>query len=126
MAKDSVDLETMALFPFAWGAATSLGLVKDTIIPVIDAGQELFQFGNLSFTIGAIVSLLSLIFVFVHRDASITETAGVDAWAAYATIGLVLAPPLFPAFEQTIAQTPAALLAFTVQSYGFMVISYLN
>lgn len=126
MAEDTLDLETLAIFPFAWGAATSLGLVEDTIIPLVDAGQTLFTFGNLTFTIGAIVSVASLLGVLIHRDASITETAGVDAWAAYATIGLVLAPPLFPAFESTLAATPAALIAFTVQSYGFMVISYLN
>lgn len=126
MAKDSLDIETLMIFPFAWGAATSLGLVEDTLIPFIDAGQELFAIGNLSFSIGATISALALIAVLIRRDESITDTAGIDAWAAYATLGLVLAPPLFPAFEATLAQTPAALLAFTVQSYGFMVVSYLN
>jgi len=126
MAEDSIDLELLAILPFSWGTATTLGLVEDTIVPFVDAGQTVWTAGNLTFSIGAVVAVAALLFVLLHRDASIKDTSGVDAWIVYATIGLVLAPPLFPALQDTLAQTPAALVAFSVQNYGFGIASWLN
>lgn len=121
-----VDIEMLLIVVFSWGAATSLGLISDQIVPFVDAGQTLFEFGNATITIGRIASIGTLLGVFAHRDAPLRETSGVDLWIVYATIGLVVAPPLFPALENTLAAQPAALIAFTVQSTGFLLVSYIN
>lgn len=121
-----IDYSMALVVVFSWGAATSLGLIQDNIIPFINAGEVIFQFGNSAITIGRIASILSLLFVFFYRDAPLTDTAGIDLWIVYATIGLTLAPPLFPGFADTLASQPAALIAFTVQSTGFLLVDYLN
>jgi len=121
-----VDLEMFLIVVFSWGAATSLGLVQDQIVPFINAGQVLWELGNASITIGRITSIATLLVVFLYRDAPLSETDGLDIWIVYATIGLVLAPPLFPALQDTLAQQPAALISFTVQSTGFLLVSYIN
>lgn len=121
-----IDVEMLLIVIFAWGAGTSLGLVQDTIVPMIDAGEVLFEFGNASITLGRIASIATLLAVFAHRDAPLQDTAGVDLWIVYATIALVVAPPLFPALSDTLAATPAAFIAFTVQSTGFLLVSYIN
>jgi hypothetical protein len=121
-----IDPEIFLVIVFSWGAAASLGLVESNIIPFVDAGAELLTFGNATITIGRLASIGSLIAVFVWRDAPLSDTSGIDAWIVYATIGLVVAPPLFPAFADTLAQTPAAVIAFTVQSTGFLLVSYIN
>jgi|GEM_PF-2143971 len=121
-----VDFEMLLIVLFSWGAATSLGLISDNIVPFIDAGATIFELGNSTFTIGRLVSIGSLLFVFFYRDAPLSDTSGIDLWIVYATIGLVLAPPLFPAFADTLAQQPAALITFAVQSTGFLLVSYIN
>jgi len=121
-----VDPEMLLVLVFSWGAATSLGLVSDNVIPIVDAGQVLVEVGNATLTIGRVVSIASLLAVVVNRDAPLQETSGIDLWIVYATIGLVIAPPIFPALENTLAQQPAALIAFTVQSTGFLLVSYIN
>lgn len=121
-----IDLEMLLILPFSWGAAVSLGLVGDEIIPFISASETLFTAGNASITVGRIVSILALGAVFYNRDASLTDTSGIDAWIVYATVGLLVAPPLFPAFQETLASGIAGLIAFTVQSTGFLLVSYIN
>lgn len=126
MSRLQFDREMILLIAFSWGAATSLGLVEQTIIPWIDAGETIVQLGNANITLGRLVSIATIAAVLVNRDATLQETHGVDAWIVYATIGLTVAPPLFPALQSTIAAAPAAIITFTVQSTGFMLVSYLN
>ena len=120
------DAELLLIVVFAWGAGTSLGLVQDTILPIVDAGEVLWEIGNADLTIGRLASIASLVAVFVWRDAPLSDTGGIDLWIVYATIALVVAPPLFPAFQATLAEAPAAFIAFTIQSTGFMLVSYIN
>jgi len=122
----SFNPEILLIIPFSWGTAVSLGLIDSSIIPIIDAGAVLLTIGNINVTIGRAVSLLSLGIVFFNREVGFTATSFIDAWIVYATVGLVLAPPLFPVFVDTIAATPAAFLAFTVQSIGFGAVSFMN
>lgn len=126
MTEYEIDYSMFLVVVFSWGAATSLGLISDTAIPFIDAGAVLLEFGNATLTIGRLVSIATLLAVFVYRDEPLQDTEGVDLWIVYATIGLVVAPPLFPALESTLASTPAALFAFTVQSTGFLLVDYIN
>ena len=121
-----LDLSMLLIVVFSWGAATSLGLIGDNVLPFVDAGATIWEVGNATFTIGRIVSIATLLFVFFYRDAPLSDTNGIDLWIVYATIGLVIAPPLFPALESTIASQPAALVAFTVQSTGFLLVDWVN
>lgn len=120
------DLELLLIIPFSFGAAASLDLIATDILPIIDLGETLFAEGNIEFTAGRIIAVLSLLAVFINRDASLRETAGIDLWVTYATIAMVLVPPLVPALADTLAQQPAAILAFTVQGLGFTIISWSN
>lgn len=126
MSEMDVDLEMLLLLPFSWGAAVSLGLVSDQIIPFISASEVLFAAGNVEITLGRMISILALAAVMYNRDVSLDDTDGIDAWIMYATIGFLVAPPLFPAFEATLASGIAGLIAFTVQSTGFLLVSYIN
>jgi len=118
--------EIVLIIPFSWGTAVSLGLIDSQLIPFVDAAAVLLTAGNIEFTLGRIVSLVTLFIVFAVREVGFRATSFIDAWIVYATVGLILAPPLFPAFSETIAATPAAFLAFTMQGVGFGIISYLN
>lgn len=101
-------------------------MVDLSFIPFIDMGAVLFAPGNIELTIGRIISIASLLGVFFNREVGFRSTSFIDAWIVYVTIGLVLAPPLFPAFQDTLAQQPAAILSFLAQSTGFTIVSYLN
>lgn len=127
MAPDmSFQREAWLIIPFTFASATALGLVDPNILPYIDMGEVFAEFGNIELSLARIVAVACLLAVFLNRDIGFTDTDGVDLWIVYATIGLVLAPPLFPAFESTLAQQPAALLSFAVQTTGFTLVSYLN
>ena len=122
----SFQREVWLIIPFSIGVAASLGMISTDIVPFIDMGDVLFEFGNIEFTLGRGVAVVCLLAVFFNRDVGFADTSGIDLWIVYATIGLILAPPLFPALEGTLAQQPAAFLAFAVQTTGFTLVSYLN
>jgi hypothetical protein len=126
MAEQQIDTEVLLIIPFSIGAAASLGLVGTDILPFVNLGDTLLTTGSIDWTIGRGTALVSLIAVLVNRDASVFDTGGIDLWVAYATIGLVLAPPFLPALESTLAEQPAAIIAFVVQSIGFTLVSWSN
>jgi hypothetical protein len=92
----------------------------------VNLGDTVLEFGTITWTVGRIIAALSLLAVLFNRQASITDTKGIDLWVTYATLGLILAPPFFPAFADTLAQQPASWIAFTVQSVGFAIVTYVN
>ena len=123
----SFDTETYLLFPaFALGTGATLGLISADFVPFVNLGDAVLEFGTITWTVGRIIAALSLLAVLVNRQASITDTKGIDLWVTYATLGLILAPPFFPAFADTLAQQPASWIAFTVQSVGFAIVTYVN
>jgi len=129
MTSLELDRETYIMYPaFALGSAVSLGLVQTDILPFIDLGQTFFETGNIEWTTGRVVSVLALVAVVVNRDTALDiDTWGViETWTLYVTVGLILAPPLFPAFADTLAETPAGLVSFIVQSIGFGLVTYIN
>lgn len=127
MAFREFDTETYILFPlFALGTGATLGLIGTDILPFIDLGDTLLTTGGIEWTYGRVLSAGVLIYVLFNRQASISDTSGIDLWATYATLGLIVAPPFFPAFADTLAQQPAAWIAFVGQSIGFAVVTYLN
>ena len=129
MTKFELDMETFVLFPvFALGTAVSLGLVEASMIPIIDLGETLLTTGNIEWTIGRVLSILALAAVVINRDDPLDFDAwGVlEAWTVYVTIGLIVAPPFFPALADTLASTVAGVLAFLVQGIGFSLVTYIN
>jgi len=123
----SFDTETYVLFPvFALGTGATLGLISTDFLPFLDLGEVVLEFGTISWSVGRILATLALFAVLFNRQASITDTRGVDLWVTYATLGLILAPPFFPAFAETLAEQPASWIAFTVQSVGFAIVTYVN
>jgi hypothetical protein len=122
-----IDTETYVLFPlFALGAGATLGLISTDILPFVDLGSEFAEIGGISWTYGRVVSAVALITAMYNRQASIRDTSGIDLWVAYATLGLVIAPPFFPGLSETLASQPASWISFTVQSIGFAIVTYLN
>lgn len=127
MAFREFDTETYLLFPlFALGTGATLGLIGTDILPLIDLGDTLADTAGITWTYGRVLSAATLLYVLFSRQATIKETSGIDLWATWATLGLIIAPPFFPAFADTLAQQPAAWIAFVGQSIGFAVITYLN
>jgi ABC-type uncharacterized transport system permease subunit len=126
MTKGELDWEMVLIIPFSLGAAASLGLIQGNILPVIDLGETIFQEGDIEFTAGRIISILALLTVGINRDAPLTSTGGIDLWIVYATAALVLTPAFVPALESTLAEQPAAIVSFSVQSLGFTFVSKTN
>jgi hypothetical protein len=123
----SFDTETYLLFPaFALGTGATLGLISADFVPFINLGDVVLEFGTIEWTVGRVIAALALLAVLFNRQASITDTRGIDLWVTYATLGLILAPPFFPAFAETLAEQPASWIAFTVQSVGFAIVTYVN
>ena len=129
MARLELDTETYIVYPlFALGAAATLGLISTDIVPGFNLGTIAFEFASIEWTYGRLLSLGALLAVLINRDDPI-DFAGwgaVEVWTLYVTFGLILAPPFFPALAETLAETPAAFISFTVQSIGFALISYIN
>jgi hypothetical protein len=129
MTQLELDTETFLFFPiFALGTAASLGLVSVDILPFVNLGEVLIDFGNIEWTIGRLLSIGALGAVVINRDDPLNFDGWgvIEVWVFYATVGLIIAPPFFPTFEGWITETPAAFLSFTAQSIGFALITYVN
>lgn len=128
MADMSIDRELAIALPFFMlGTGVSLGFVDPMILRFVDLGSVWFDLaGEIEFTLARIISAAALIGVLVNRDAGIRDTGGIDVYLVYTTMGLILAPPFFPVLESTLAGGSAAFVAFLIQNYGFLAISYLN
>jgi len=129
MSQFELDRETYIIYPaFALGTAASLGIVGTDILPFINLGDTFITTGGIEWTGGRLLSLLALASVFINRDDgfSLDGFGALEMWAVYVTIGLIVAPPFFPALEETLAGGAASFISFTVQSIGFALISWLN
>lgn len=129
MTKLEADTETYIIYPlFALGAATSLGLLSADVLPWINLGDVLLETGGIEWTAGRVLSLATLVAVIVNRDTEfdLSGWGTIELWVLYVTVGLIVAPPFFPALESTLAATPAAFVAFTVQSIGYVLLTYIN
>ena len=128
MAELELDIEWFLLYPaFALGTAVSLGVISADILPVINISDVFIEGGGVKLTIGRLLAIGALAGVIINRDSSISDTVGViEVWIVYATLGLLIAPPFFPVFEETLASGLASVLSFVVQSIGFTIVAYLN
>jgi len=126
MSKLTADKELYLVIPlFSLGAAISLGIVGSEIA-LIDLSQVLIGVNGVDFTIARVMSLVALGIALFNRDASLTDTGAIDVWAVWATAGLVIAPPLFPLVQGTLAEAPFSFVAFAMQTIGITIVSYVN
>jgi len=126
-----VDREMWLIVPFLIGSMASLGLVDSTVIPGIDLAMVLHDFtGAGELTLGRAISVGALVAIVVNRDVPMMQRikawSGIEAWVVYATVGMILAPPLVPTIESFLSATPAAYFALLVQAFGFAIVSWLN
>lgn len=128
MTKLDFDRELIFLYPiFALGTAVSLGIISADILPFVNMADVLFTVGGAELTVGRVLAVGALGGVLVNRDTSITDELGViELWVVYATVGLLLAPPFFPVFQETLVGGFAGVVSFLVQSIGFTLVSYIN
>lgn len=127
MAKNQIDPRELLAggITFAVGSLTSLGIVGPEVVG-IDFSNVLFSPGNMRLTLGALLSIVALGYIYANRDVSFFEFKGQELWLVAATATLVLAPPIFPEFADGLAQMPFALIAFVLQTGGLFIISYKN
>ena len=129
MTKLDIDAETYLIYPiFALGTAASLGIVSTDIVSFISLGDVVFETGDIEWTIGRALSVVALAAVLFNRDEpfDFVGWGAIEAWAVYVTIGLIIAPPFFPTIQETLLEPIWAFVAFTVQSIGFVLITYIN
>jgi len=129
MAQFELDYETYLLYPlFALGTAASLGIVSTDIVGFIDLGNVVFETGDIGWTIGRALSVVALLAVIINRDEpfDFVGWGTLEIWAVYVTIGLIIAPPFFPAIQNTLVEPIWSFVAFSVQSIGFVLITYIN
>lgn len=129
MAKFEIDYETYLLMPvFMIGTMASLGIISSDILPVVNLSDVLLDISGIELTYGRALSIGALFGVVINRDEPLDLDAWgvIETWVFYVTLGLVVAPPFFPAFEDTILHGAGAFLAFTIQSIGFTLVTYIN
>lgn len=129
MAHLNIDWELAVAIPvFTIGAAVSLGLFPASLMG-FDLSRVLFSSGGVQLTLARAMSIGALVAVVVNRDdgiASLTSFVGIEGWAVYVTIGLILAPPFLPVVRGTLVETPWSVLAFLAQTVGITIVSFLN
>lgn len=128
MAEFEFDTELFVFAPlFILGSLASLSLIEADVLPIIDLGDTFLELGDVRFTFGRVLAIGGLAGVLINRDTELFDNLGaIEIWVVYATVGLIIAPPFFPIFADTLAQTPAAIIAFITQSAGFTLVSYIN
>jgi len=129
MTRLEIDAETYLLYPlFAVGTMATLGIISTDILPAVNLGDVLVNIGGIEWTLGRLLALIALAAVVINRDEPLDFDGwgAIEVWVLYATVGLIVAPPFFPAFEGWITETPAAFVSFSVQSIGFVILTYVN
>ena len=128
MVELEFDRELIFFYPvFALGTAVSLGIISADILPFVNMSDVLLTLGGADLTVGRVLAIGALAGVVVNRDSSLRDNLGViELWVVYATVGLLLAPPFFPIFQETLVGGFAGVVSFLVQSIGFTIVSYIN
>ncbi|SDJ63073.1 hypothetical protein SAMN05216226_106103 [Halovenus aranensis] len=122
-----VNTHDFLVFPvFVAAAAVALGILDSTLMG-FDLSTTLLDLGeNHALSIANGLAIASLGVVAYTNDWHSTEMTGIQAWLIVATVGMVIAPPFFPVFTETLAETPGALVALAVQCGGFLTFSWLG
>ena len=122
-----VNVEDMVGLPiFVAAAAVALGILDSTIMG-FDLGQNVIELGGgHAFSVANILALLTLGYVAFSNDWSRGDISALQIWLIAATVALVIAPPFLPVLVESIAETPAALVALLIQTGGYVAFSYVG
>jgi len=129
MVRFKLDKETWLLYPlFALGTSTSLGIIEPTLIPFINLSSTVTEAAGIALDWARLLSIVALLAVTINRDAALStdDWSVFEVWAVYVTVGSVVAPPFFPALQETLVEPLIAFVTLMVQSIGFVIITYLN
>jgi hypothetical protein len=124
--RNQVDSEDAILAPlFTLAAAASVGIADVTLFSA-SIQDTAFSLGGTAISIAAVVAPLVLAVAFVTNDPDLSRLDDEYYYAAIATAGLVVAMPLIPAAQDFATGNDfVALIVVTVETAGFMAISYL-
>ena len=126
MARLDLDPETYILVPlFSIGALFSL-FPFDVSFLGYSMSHVFYGIGHVDITIARSLSLGALGVAVFNRDLAWGDLGGLDIWITYVTFGLVVAPPFFPVFQDTVVGTPWAVVAFLIQTMGITLVTYVN
>jgi hypothetical protein len=125
--KMRVNMADYLMFPvFIICAAVSLGILSSTMLG-FDLGATYNLGAGHGFSVANLLAIASLGYVAYTNDWSGgVAWKGIQGWLIVATIGLLIAPPFLPLLQNTLAETPAGLLALAVQAGGFATFSYVG
>lgn len=124
--KGKVDSEDAILAPlFTLSAAASVGIANVTMFGY-SIQDTAFTLGGQGIAIAAVLAALALGTAFVTNETDLSRLDDEYYYASIATVGLVVAMPLVPAAQNFATSNDfVALLVVTVETAGFMAISYL-
>ena len=123
---DTLDIVASPLF--ALGALTDNNIIDAPTVMGWNPADIIWQAGaHTEVTWATLLSIIALGFVIYTNKPSVSVYGGVQAWMVITTVGLVLAPPFVPIVEQFITHNQlVGFLAFSLQSSGYAVISWLG
>ena len=130
MQMDLVDLPAGILFFL--GAFTQLGILSPNV-PVLgwDISDAIWSFSasgaTVSLSVAIFISLIGLGWAVWSNELGFRGWSGLQLWVVAVTFWLVIAPPFVPILDAVLMGSEwAKLVALSVQSMGFVIVSYLG
>lgn len=126
-----IDLNDAVISPFFVLASGVQAGLFSLVLFGVDFSDTLLTFGSgaaaVSITMAKIIAVLAVLVAFASNQPDFDRMGMVESWSAFATIGLVIAPPFSPAIRALLqTSTIAGLVSLIVQAAGFYTLSYLG
>lgn len=126
-----IDLNDAVISPFFVLASGVQAGLFSLVLFGFDFSSTLLTFGSgaaaVQLTFAKIVAILALAVAFATNKPDFDRMGAIETWVAFATIGLVMAPPFSPAIRAMLqTSTIAGLVSLVVQAAGFYSLSYLG
>ena len=126
-----IDLNDAVISPFFVLASGVQAGLFSLVLFGFDFSSQLFSFGSgaaaVSVSLAKIIAVLAILVALASNQPDFDRMGMIETWAAFATIGLVLAPPFSPAIRALLqTSTIAGIVSLVVQAAGFYSLSYLG
>ena len=120
---DTEDAFLSSIFALSAGAAVGIADVSMFGFSLADTG---FTMGGTTISIGAMLAAGALAAAYLTNEPNLDTLEDEYRYAVFGTVALVVAIPLVPSLNQFVTSNDfIALAAVSVQSAGFMAVSYL-
>lgn len=129
MARGEFDILDMIAFPvFSFAALSDNGIMPPVDLLGWSPTDILWSAGaHTEITWATIISLVALAVVIGTNKPELDIWGGLQAWVVIATALLVVAPPFVPLLSSFIVGNQiVGFLAFTVQSSGYLAVSWMG